>query len=173
MLKRILIIMIVLNLGTACSRVSKKEKIEFEESRFYNSYSSWELAELAKALEEHKRVYGYTPEVIKFRFLLDQRAEAKEKLEELIKKIKKELVDNELTTLKKHMSKSLRNTTTLDKLADIDFTKYRVFVSKTSFEDEVARNIVALNTGEETFYFNVQFKYENHVWEVVKFQERR
>lgn len=71
------------------------------------------------------------------------------------------------------MSKNLRNTATLDKLADVDFTKYRVFVSNTSFGDREAKNIVALNTGEETFYFNVEFKYENHVWEVVEFQERR
>ncbi|WP_319202892.1 hypothetical protein [uncultured Ilyobacter sp.] len=173
MLKRILIIIIVLNLGTACSRLSKKEEGELEKSRFYNSYSKWELDDLSDKLEEHKKVYGYTPEVIKFRFLLNERAEAKEKLEQLIKKVKKELVDNELTTLKKHMSKNLRNTATLDELTGIDFTRYRVFVSKTSFEDKVARNIVALNTGEETFYFNVEFKYENHVWEVVKFQERR
>lgn len=173
MLKRILIIIIVLNLGTACTRVSKKEEIELEKSKFYNSYNRWELDDLANELKEHKRVYGYTPEVIKFRFLLNERTEAKEKLEELIKEVKRELVDNELTTLKKHMSKNLRNTATLDKLADVDFTKYRVFVSKTSFEDREAKNIVALNTGEETFYFNVEFKYEKHVWEVVEFQERR
>lgn len=78
MLKRILIIIFVLNLGTACSRVSKKEEIELEKSKFYNSYNRWELDDLANELEEHKRVYGYTPEVIKFRFLLNERTEAKE-----------------------------------------------------------------------------------------------
>ncbi len=173
MLKKILIILIVLNLGTACSRISKKEKIEFEESRFYSSYSRWELDDLAKELAEHKKAYGYTPEVIKYRLLLEERAEAKKELDELIKKVKEELVENDLATLKKHMSKSLRSTATLDKLTDLDFTRYRVFVSKTSFENETAKNIVALNTGEETFYFNVEFKYEKNMWEVVKFQERR
>lgn len=173
MFKRFLIILIVLNLGTACSRVSKKEKIEFEKSRFYSSYSRWELDDLAKDLEEYKSTHGYTPEVIKYKFLLQERAEAKKELEKLIKKVKEELVDNELTTLKKHMSKSLRSTATLDKFTEIDFTSYRVFISKTTFENETAKNIVALNTGEETFYFNVEFKYEKHVWGVVKFQERR
>ncbi|WP_319370273.1 hypothetical protein [uncultured Ilyobacter sp.] len=173
MLKKFLIILIVLNFGTACSRMTKKEKINFEESELYSYYSKWELDSLAKELEEHKRTYGYTPEVIKYRILLEERARAKKELEELVKKVKEELTDNELTTLEKHMSKGLRNTATLDKFMEIDFTRYRIFVSKTSFENETAKNIVALNTGEETFYFNVEFKYEKRMWEVVKFQERR
>ncbi len=173
MLKKILIIFFVLNLATACSRVSKKEERVFKESNFYPAYSKWELDKLDKELEEYKKINGYTPEVVKYRLLLEKREKAKEDFEKLITRVREELFYNDLTTLKEHMNKSLRSETTIEELEKIDFTQYRIFISKVNFENDTAQNIVALNTGEETFYFNVEFKYEKGMWELVKFQERR
>lgn len=173
MLKKILIILILLILTGGCSRMSKKEQVTFENSRFYPYYNRWELDQLKREIDEHKKNYGNTQEVIKYSFLLTERLEAKQKLEALIKRVKNEISQNDLTTLKKHMSKSLRNTATINDIKKLDFTRYRLFISKTNFENNTANNIIALNIGEETFYFDVEFEYEKGMWEVMKFRERR
>jgi hypothetical protein len=173
MLKKILILFVLLIISSGCSKISIKEEIEVENSRFYQYYSRWELDELKEEIEDYKKNYGNTQEVIKYGLLLTERLEAKEKLEKLISTVKEEISKNDLTTLEKHMSKSLRNAATIKDIKKLDFTKYRLFISKTKFEDDIANNIIALNIGEETFYFDVEFKYEKRMWEVMKFRERR
>ena len=172
MVKKLIVIFTVAILSLSCSRLQVKDE-KPQDPKFIKYYNSWELEEMEKVVQDHVIIKGYTPETLRYKSMLEDRRKAKEELDSIIQRVREEMVENNLATLQKYMTKSVRNTATIRELRRVDFRRFRIYTSKVSFEGSSAANMVALNLGEETLYYDVNYEYKDEKWEIVDFKERR
>ena len=172
MLKKILVLFIVAFFLISCSRLeSRNDKIEDVE--FIKHYDSWEMQQMEEVIQKHIVIDGYSGNVPKYQSMLEEKKRAKKELENLVSTVREEILENNLTTLENNMANGLRNIATIRELRRIDFTIFRIYTSKVKYNKSSASNIVALNLGEETFYYDVNYEYTKEKWKIVDFKERR
>jgi len=172
MVKKIIVMLIIAIVSLSCSRLQVKDD-KPQDPEFLKHYNSWEIEEMEKVIQEYVIIDGYTPETLRYKSMFEDRKIAKQELEILISKVRSEMLENNLATLQDNMSTSVRNKATIRELRKVDFRGFRIYTSKVSFNSNRAANIVALNLGEETFYYDVNYEYKKEKWEIVDFKERR
>lgn len=172
MVKKILAIFTIAILTFSCSKLEIREK-KPQDTEFTRYYNSWEIQKMENLIQKHILMDGYTREIPRYQSMLEDRKRAKEELENIVSHIREEILQNNLTTMESYMSSGLRNAATMRELKKIDFTGFRIYTSKLKYNKSYASNIVALNLGEETFYFDVNYEYEKKKWKIVDFKERR
>lgn len=172
MVKKLLAMFTIAMLTFSCSRLETREE-KAQDAQFMKHYNSWEIQEMENLIQKHIIMEGYSRDIPKYESMLEERRRAKRELEEIVSHIREEIRVNNLTTLEDYMASSLRNTATLRELRRIDFRGFRIYTSKIKYNRSQASNIVALNLGEETFYFDVNYEYEKKRWKIVDFKERR
>lgn len=172
MLKKIIVIFTIAFLSFSCSRLEVKSD-KNESVKFMEHYNSWEIQQMEEEIQNHIILEGYTENVPRYEKMLEDRKRAKSELEEIVAKVREEILVNNLTTLKEYMATGLRNTATIRELRKIDFRMFRIYTSRLGFSGSEASNIVALNLGEETFYYDVNYEYSKEKWTIVDFKERR
>lgn len=99
--------------------------------------------------------------------------ETRENLVILIENIKQDLKKGNTQLLRESFIPSIRNGFTQEEIEKIDFSKVNILVSKPAFFKDTAKNIVAFNVQETTFYYDVEYLLKNGEWKIVKFKERR
>lgn len=101
--------------------------------------------------------------------------EVKNSLTEFSLKIKENLSLNNYEYLKENTDKSIRNNLILAEIEKIDFSAVNIFMSKVVFTDENPTSILALNVGDNTLYFELNYIYNYHSrkWFINKVKERR
>lgn len=99
--------------------------------------------------------------------------EEKESLVILIEEIKQELKEGKTQLLISSFIPNIRNNFTQEEIKKIDFSKVNILVSKPSFFQDKAQNIVAFNVQETTFYYDLEYILKNGEWKIANFKERR
>ncbi|WP_294703737.1 lipoprotein [uncultured Fusobacterium sp.] len=99
--------------------------------------------------------------------------EEKESLVILIEEIKQELKEGKTQLLISSFIPNIRNNFTQEKIKKIDFSKVNILVSKPSFFQDKAQNIVAFNVQGTTFYYDLEYILKNGEWKIANFKERR
>ena len=99
--------------------------------------------------------------------------EEKESLVILIEEIKQELKEGKTQLLISSFIPNIRNNFTQEEIKKIDFSKVNILVSKPSFFQDKAQNIVAFNVQGTTFYYDLEYILKNGEWKIAKFKERR
>lgn len=89
--------------------------------------------------------------------------------------LKENLAINNYNFLEKNVVNKYKNKYILDKIKDIDFSNFNIFLSKPLFKKNIANSILALNINENTFYFTIIFVYDYHDkrWLIDEIEERR
>jgi len=172
MLKKIIVLLAIALLSFSCSRLeiqSEKDK----DAQFMTYYNSWDIQQMEEEIQRYIVLEGYSRDLPKYESMLEERKRAKKQLEDIVSKVREEILVNDLTTLRDYMAGGIRNTATLRELRKIDFTMFRIYTSKLKFDRSDASNIVALNLGEETFYYDINYEYSKGRWTIVDFKERR
>lgn len=172
MFKKLIVILTIALLGFSCSRLDIRSEEE-KDAQFMTYYNSWDIQQMEEEIQRYIVLEGYDKDVPKYESMLEERKQAKEELEDIVSKVREEILINDLTTLREYMASGIRNTATLRELRKIDFTMFRIYTSKLKFDRSDATNIVALNLGEETFYYDVNYEYSKGRWTIVDFKERR
>lgn len=99
--------------------------------------------------------------------------EEKESLVILIEEIKQELKEGKTQLLISSFIPNIRNNFTQEEIKKIDFSKVNILVSKPSFFQDKAQNIVAFNVQGTTFYYDLEYILKNGEWKIANFKERR
>ncbi|WP_297598706.1 hypothetical protein [uncultured Cetobacterium sp.] len=87
--------------------------------------------------------------------------------------IQKDLQKNNLISLKNSLDVSLKERYMVNKLSDYNLSELKFYFTKPEFEKTTAKNSVGIRIGEEIIYFNLEYKYSNGDWKIIKFTERR
>lgn len=89
--------------------------------------------------------------------------------------IKENLSVNNYDYLKDNSNKSIRNDKVLKEIEKIDFSEVNIFMSKVIYKEKTPFSILGINIGEDTFYFELIYKYDYHSkkWLIYKVNERR
>lgn len=172
MAKKMLVMFAIAILSLSCSRLETRD-VRSQDREFIGYYNSWDVQKMEESIQKHIITKGYTEDLPRYQSMLAQRVQAKKELEDIVETIREEILTNDLTTLESYMSSGIRGDATIRELRKIDFTRFRIYTSKLKYRDNQASNIVALNLGEETFYFDVNYEYKRSKWEIVDFKERR
>lgn len=99
--------------------------------------------------------------------------EDKESLIILIEDIRQDLKKGDTKLLRDSFIPSIRNNFTQEEIEKIDFSKVNILVSKPTFFEDTAKNIVAFSIQGTTFYYDIEYLLKNGEWKIVKFKERR
>ena len=91
-----------------------------------------------------------------------------DKLTSKLELIQKDLKLNNLRSLKESMDVSLKERYAINKLSEYDLSAVKLYFTKPEITKNQGENIIGLGFGEEIFYFNVEYKYLNGDWKIMK-----
>ena len=95
------------------------------------------------------------------------------KLNSKLELIQKDLQENNLVSLKNSLDVSLKERYMINKLSEYNLSKMNFYFTKPEITKTIAKNTVGIRSGEEIIYFNLEYKYSNGDWKIIKFTERR
>ncbi|MBC2851232.1 hypothetical protein H5J22_07405 [Cetobacterium sp. 8H] len=95
------------------------------------------------------------------------------KLNSKLELIQKDLQENNLISLKNSLDVSLKERYMINKLSEYNLSKMKFYFTKPEIIKTTAKNTVGIRSGEEIIYFNLEYKYSNGDWKIIKFTERR
>lgn len=96
-------------------------------------------------------------------------------LEKFNRDIKENIAINNINFLKENSENSIKNNHILKEMEKIDFSNLNIFISKVKFEEKNPSSVLALNSEDNTFYFELIYIYDYHSkkWLIYKVNERR
>lgn len=95
------------------------------------------------------------------------------KLNSKLELIQRDLQENNLISLKNSLDVSLKERYMINKLSEYNLSKMKFYFTKPEITKTMAKNTVGIRSGEEIIYFNLEYKYSNGDWKIIKFTERR
>ncbi|MEG0068699.1 hypothetical protein [Cetobacterium sp.] len=95
------------------------------------------------------------------------------KLNSKLELIQRDLQENNLISLKNSLDVSLKERYMINKLSEYNLSKIKFYFTKPEITKTMAKNTVGIRSGEEIIYFNLEYKYSNGDWKIIKFTERR
>lgn len=171
MLKKIFTLLIVILTCFSCTSldVQKYTTVDIE---FVNLYNAWNI----QGMEEYIHNFKVKNESIgnpKYRLMLEKRIYMKDSLENMLGTIKSDLEINNTRSLEENLANTLKNRAVYKELKKVDFSNFTVYISKTGYQLDEAKNIIALNLGDDIIYFDVRYEFEGERWVIYDFRERR
>lgn len=99
----------------------------------------------------------------------------KKQLSILSNDIKNNLLKNNIKFIEKNIKDSYKNRYIIDNLYKIDFTGINVFISEPSYVNVYPTSLLALNLNEDTYYFELNFIYDNKIkkWLIFDLKEKK
>lgn len=97
----------------------------------------------------------------------------KEQLTLKLRDIKKDLSGNNSKSLMMMLEPSLTNDYMLVQLEKLDFRRIKIFFSQPEFQGALAKNIIAFNSLDSTFYMELEYKFKNGIWQITDMKEKR
>lgn len=174
-MKSIYFLLIFLFFLTACSSITKKEKIfkHPEAKNLKKYYENWNLEkareELFTLIKKNPLNNNFKVFIVKIEKREDQKKEFYIVLEEIIEDFSK----NKTESLKKYTKKTIGNKAKLKYLKGQDLSIFDIFASKAKFKKNSSKVIIALSYLDETFYMDVEFRIKEKGWKIENIAERR
>lgn len=104
---------------------------------------------------------------------IDNFMDIDKKLDLKLEIIKKDLKNNDLTSLKNSLDVSFIEKYKINKLSDYNLSDFDFYFSKPEIEKDFGKNVIGIRAGEEILYFNLKYKYTDGDWKIIKFEESR
>ncbi|BDU51017.1 hypothetical protein [Haliovirga abyssi] len=169
-LKFLIILLTIILSG--CSFLKIKENIP-EEKNFYKNYELWKLEEAKVDLNIIKEKNSVNnKEIRKLELKLEERVKNKKELKVIIEDMVKLLSKNEYKNIEKHIDKSLLNVLKFNIVKKYDLSSSKIYKGKIKFYKKNAKILLLINFYDETYYFDLYFKFEKNGWKLINFKER-
>ena len=169
-MKKTIMVLLTVFLFISCSST---KKIEINSEKQYEILlNNWELEKLDLTLKDSENFQD--KEVLKkYKNLLQEKIKEKSALEEMMKKIKIQLENNDFEGIELYFDDSFINRKILSELKKTDFSQMKIVYGKPEFYKDSAKNIVAVIYMDNVEYFQFNYKLKNKKWSIMEIKNGR